>query len=105
MLPPLDTSFTSPSLNLIREGVLSDLERSGILISQSCSCARPARAASLIAAVARTCSWNRICTTIRSGSRSFCAACMDACADNFFTSINSQTFFFSTLVNAGCSFK
>lgn len=50
-----------------------------------------------------TCSKKRTCTTTRSGSRSFCAACLDASIISFFTSISPHNFFFSAFVKFGCS--
>lgn len=56
-------------------------------------------------AAALTCSKKRTCTTTRTGSLSFCAACMDTSVVNFLISISPHNFFLSDFVKLGCSCK
>ncbi|BAF09096.1 Os02g0568100 [Oryza sativa Japonica Group] len=52
-----------------------------------------------------TCSVKSTCTTTRSGSLSFCAACMHASNDSFWQSITLHSLFLSCSVSVGCACK
>lgn len=52
-----------------------------------------------------TCSEKRTCTTILSGSRSFCAACMQASIESFWQSITRQSRFLSCSESVGWAWK
>lgn len=54
------------------------------------------------AGAARAWSKKRTCTTTLSGSNSFCAACVQASADNFLQSRTRHMRFLSLLLSSGC---
>uniref|UniRef100_A0A0A9GQF3 Uncharacterized protein n=1 Tax=Arundo donax TaxID=35708 RepID=A0A0A9GQF3_ARUDO len=51
----------------------------------------------------RRCSWYSTCTTVCTGSRSFCAACVHASRDSFWQSITLHAFFLSASLRYGCA--